>query len=197
MTTNRRESARRLRNEAGALICSCGCGRMPEPPRRTWFSKACVDEWRIKNDPAYVRSLVKRRDRGICALCNTDTLSFKAQMQSRLHDPLRHWEWWVKKRAEELVSLHATWSHAWHAARLEFDDWKEEIKTKWAAHSAWQADHIVPVCEGGGQCGLENYRTLCTACHQRVTAALAQRRAAKALSQRRASWDAATFQLTA
>ena len=41
----------------------------------------------------------------------------------------------------------------------------------------WQADHIVPVVEGGGECGLENIRTLCTACHRVETAALARRRA--------------------
>lgn len=43
---------------------------------------------------------------------------------------------------------------------------------------AWQADHIVPVIEGGGACGLENLRTLCTPCHRLETAALAARRAA-------------------
>lgn len=39
----------------------------------------------------------------------------------------------------------------------------------------WQADHITPVVEGGGECGLDNYRTLCTACHKRETAALKRR----------------------
>ena len=42
----------------------------------------------------------------------------------------------------------------------------------------WQADHIVAVVEGGGECGLDGYRTLCTVCHRRETAALAARRAA-------------------
>jgi len=41
----------------------------------------------------------------------------------------------------------------------------------------WQADHIVPVVEGGGECGLARFRTLCTACHRAETAALARRRA--------------------
>jgi 5-methylcytosine-specific restriction endonuclease McrA len=41
----------------------------------------------------------------------------------------------------------------------------------------WQADHILPVVEGGGSCGLENYRTLCTDCHRGETAELARRRA--------------------
>jgi len=43
----------------------------------------------------------------------------------------------------------------------------------------WQADHIVPVVEGGGECGLDNYRTLCTECHKQVTRELAARRAAE------------------
>jgi hypothetical protein len=43
--------------------------------------------------------------------------------------------------------------------------------------SPWQMDHILPVVEGGGECGLDNLRTLCYICHQRVTAELAKRRA--------------------
>jgi hypothetical protein len=39
----------------------------------------------------------------------------------------------------------------------------------------WQADHIVPVAEGGGLCGIENLRTLCTVCHLRETADLKKR----------------------
>jgi 5-methylcytosine-specific restriction endonuclease McrA len=29
----------------------------------------------------------------------------------------------------------------------------------------WDADHIQPVSEGGGLCGLDNLRTLCIRCH--------------------------------
>jgi 5-methylcytosine-specific restriction endonuclease McrA len=46
-----------------------------------------------------------------------------------------------------------------------------------AAKLGWQADHIIPVVEGGGECGLDNIRTLCTPCHRRETASLAARRA--------------------
>jgi 5-methylcytosine-specific restriction endonuclease McrA len=35
--------------------------------------------------------------------------------------------------------------------------------------SLWDADHIVPVAEGGGECDLHNLRTLCIPCHRRVT----------------------------
>jgi 5-methylcytosine-specific restriction endonuclease McrA len=47
------------------------------------------------------------------------------------------------------------------------------------AGAYWQADHTTPVAEGGGLCGLEGYRTLCTPCHKRETAALAKRRAGR------------------
>lgn len=41
----------------------------------------------------------------------------------------------------------------------------------------WEADHITPVVEGGGQCGLENYRTLCVPCHRDVTKKLRKKMA--------------------
>ncbi len=41
--------------------------------------------------------------------------------------------------------------------------------------SLWDADHIVPVSEGGGECDLSNLRTLCLKCHRVVTAELRRR----------------------
>jgi 5-methylcytosine-specific restriction protein A len=49
--------------------------------------------------------------------------------------------------------------------------------------SLWDADHIVPVAEGGGECDLENIRTLCLRCHRVATMRLRERmRKAKACS---------------
>ena len=41
--------------------------------------------------------------------------------------------------------------------------------------SLWDADHIVPVVEGGGECDLDNIRTLCLRCHRQATAQLRRR----------------------
>lgn len=41
--------------------------------------------------------------------------------------------------------------------------------------SLWDADHIVPVIEGGGQCDLQNIRTLCLRCHRQATILLRRR----------------------
>ncbi|CAN5469008.1 hypothetical protein BH23ACI1_BH23ACI1_02500 [soil metagenome] len=45
------------------------------------------------------------------------------------------------------------------------------------AKPRWEADHIVPVADGGGECGLDNYRLLCRACHVAVTVAWRKQRA--------------------
>ena len=45
-----------------------------------------------------------------------------------------------------------------------------------AGRPRWEADHIVPVADGGGECGLENYRLLCRPCHVAVTLAWRARR---------------------
>jgi 5-methylcytosine-specific restriction enzyme A len=41
--------------------------------------------------------------------------------------------------------------------------------------SLWDADHIIPVAEGGGECDLANMRTLCLKCHRMHTAELRNR----------------------
>ena len=48
------------------------------------------------------------------------------------------------------------------ALNVEFVPWKHRS-------AFWDADHIHQVAAGGGECGLDNLRTLCLPCHKRVT----------------------------
>jgi 5-methylcytosine-specific restriction endonuclease McrA len=41
--------------------------------------------------------------------------------------------------------------------------------------SLWDADHVIPVVEGGGECDLSNMRTLCLKCHRARTLELRRR----------------------
>jgi 5-methylcytosine-specific restriction endonuclease McrA len=55
------------------------------------------------------------------------------------------------------------------------------LMTRWglkamSRKTLWDADHIVPVCEGGGECDLANIRTLCLVCHRLQTSDLRERR---------------------
>jgi 5-methylcytosine-specific restriction endonuclease McrA len=59
------------------------------------------------------------------------------------------------------------------AARRKFlKDWG---LSEGSRKSMWDADHIMPVAEGGGQCDLSNMRTLCLRCHKEATLALRRR----------------------
>jgi 5-methylcytosine-specific restriction protein A len=57
---------------------------------------------------------------------------------------------------------------------------RSELLARWGLkrvtrRSLWDADHILPVAEGGGQCDLPNIRTLCLICHRKATAELRMR----------------------
>jgi 5-methylcytosine-specific restriction protein A len=57
---------------------------------------------------------------------------------------------------------------------------RQEMLRDWGLRTAsrrslWDADHIVPVKEGGGECDVDNIRTLCLRCHRGVTAELRER----------------------
>jgi 5-methylcytosine-specific restriction endonuclease McrA len=56
---------------------------------------------------------------------------------------------------------------------------RQKALVAWGAgrrKSLWDADHILPVSEGGGECDLDNLRTLCLRCHRQATAELRARR---------------------
>lgn len=57
---------------------------------------------------------------------------------------------------------------------------RQALLAKWGfktrtRKSLWDADHIVPVAEGGGECDLDNIRTLCLICHRAATQQLRER----------------------
>jgi 5-methylcytosine-specific restriction endonuclease McrA len=71
------------------------------------------------------------------------------------------------------------------ARKLDYAARRQFLKT-WGLRersrkSLWDADHVIPVAEGGGQCDLSNMRTLCLKCHAAATAALRNRLAGRIL----------------
>jgi 5-methylcytosine-specific restriction protein A len=58
--------------------------------------------------------------------------------------------------------------------------------------SLWDADHVVPVVEGGGECDLNNLRTLCLKCHRAATAELRKRRSSPSSANQDANAAAAS-----
>ncbi len=113
--------------------------------RRTFCSSFCVHQWKLRSDPGYLRQQVFLRDHGVCALCRADTLAIFAAL----------------KRSRG----------ANRQAGLRFYG----LKSTTTRQSLWDADHILPVAEGGGECDLSNLRTLCLPCHSEATSKLRRR----------------------
>lgn len=123
-----------------------------------------MEEYRSRYDSVYQRKLVLRRDRGRCRECSLDTV--------RLANEVRL-AWKSGKRREALDLL----------LGAGFKD----TDLRWKARGLiplWQADHIVPVVEGGGGTTLENLRTLCLCCHRKATRELMARRRALRKAER-------------
>lgn len=131
-------------NDSGFKACRW-CGGDVIPPRRTMCSASCVHELQLRRNPRYMRQCVFNRDKGICSICSIDT-KIIARTAKELHGD---------DRVKFLASYNITA--------------KRKINRKYGG-SLWDADHIVRVADGGGQCGLDNIRTLCISCHKIITA---------------------------
>jgi 5-methylcytosine-specific restriction protein A len=143
----------------GRALCRW-CGLEVPTRRFTFCSDWCVHEWRLRSDPGYLREQVLQRDRGICAICRTDTRAAYGELR--------------RSRGTHRLRLLARWG----LKRL-------------TRKTLWDADHILPVVEGGGECDLQNLRTLCLLCHRKQTVEL-RRRLATSVAQG-AHKDAATW----
>jgi len=145
MAGGRAEPSELPKGAEGRALCRW-CGLEVPPARRTFCSEWCVEEWRLRSDPGYLREKTLERDRGVCAVCGLDTVGEFNRM----------------RRLRGLARTRA------------FAAWGLRPGTR---RSLWDADHIVPVSEGGGECDLSNIRTLCLNCHRKATAELRLRRA--------------------
>ncbi|HEX6161068.1 MAG TPA: HNH endonuclease [Thermoanaerobaculia bacterium] len=106
-----------------------------------------MHEWRLRSSTSYLRECVFERDKGICALCGNDTHKQRRRVM-RLPFAAR------MKELRALIDAGVI-----HRRRKSW----------------WEADHILPVVEGGDS-NLDNIRTLCIPCHRGVTRELRERR---------------------
>lgn len=138
------------RGPNGRRLCTY-CRKEVQPPRITFCSDECVHQHCIRSRPGYAAEHVFLRDCGICAVCGIDTV--KRQQDARL----------AVRDSNDPVATTAAW---------KAEGWPKSLSRRW-----FDVDHIIPVVEGGGECGLDNLRTLCCPCHKKATKALAQKRA--------------------
>ena len=110
-----------------------------------------------------MRQRVFRRDHGVCALCGMDTTVLGRVLKAEWHR-IR------QARSEQ--------------ERRERAEFRQRYRWFFRRRSYWDADHIVPVVEGGGECTMANIRTLCEPCHRGVTKEQARNRASRRRQER-------------
>lgn len=135
------------KNEKGEKVCRNCHGPLPKGRKYHNCSNRCSEEWALKTSPGLMRRAVYLRDRGVCAACGADTQAQKIEYRAAMRKHHTAYCIPMKELRERLqVTVCQAGSGHW-----------------------WEADHITPVIEGGGECGLEGYRTLCISCHKKAT----------------------------
>ncbi len=158
----------------GRYLCRwCGT-EVTHKGRSTFCSPECVHEWNLRVDPSYARRMVFERDHGICAVCGLDCHALDEALKDLLAEVSRQpgFFWW---RGHDVLRQFLKENNL---PRINERNHKAFVST-------WHMDHIIPVVEGGGECGLDNLRTLCIRCHRKETAELARRRSGKPKVERR------------
>ncbi|KAJ1777388.1 hypothetical protein LPJ54_002440 [Coemansia sp. RSA 1824] len=129
---------------SGALFC--------DSPR-SQFGDGCEHEHRMRRDGQYVRRQLFLRDGGACARCGIDTHAlFTQATECRT----------LEQRRAMFKQLARQTSPQWLAkARRPL----ESLDYDFTSGMMWEAAHVIDVRHGGGLCGLDGFRTLCTPCH--------------------------------
>ena len=148
------------RGPNGRVLCR-ECGVECKSSRQTFCSDACIHAWKLTTNRTYQAEHLFKRDRGICALCGMDCVAVRRNLDALASNG-------GHMTAEYQVTVQGLGLTPYYLCRR-----------------LWEMDHIVPVAEGGGGCGLENLRTLCWACHRKVTARQRLLRARRKLTRAR------------
>lgn len=174
-------NAKAPRGPGGRRLCR-ECGVEVRAGRRTFCGDVCVEAWTIRTSPARARALTLARDHGICGLCGFDAIATERILDGLLRCCGRDG---ADGLADALLRVASAWllrtgfGSRWERDHLDTVGGPSFFRSFVASVVLWEADHIVPVVEGGGGCGLDGYRTLCRPCHVRETTELRRRRRAR------------------
>ncbi|KAJ2354404.1 hypothetical protein GGF43_003262 [Coemansia sp. RSA 2618] len=120
---------------------------------RSRFGEGCEHEHRMRRDGQYVRRQLFLRDGGACAKCGIDTHElFTRAIACRT----------LEQRRAMFKQLARQTSPHWYSKTKRP---LESMEYDFTGGMMWEAAHVIDVRHGGGLCGLDGFRTLCTPCH--------------------------------
>ncbi|CAN6205974.1 unnamed protein product [Urochloa humidicola] len=134
-------------------LCNGKLAKSPEYFEDLFCGLACFQEYRLRTSGRALRQALFQIERGKCSQCKLDCCKLVKHIKPL---PMEKREEYIRKVAPNIAS------------RKKLLD---KLVREPTDGNAWHADHIIPVYRGGGECKLENMRTLCVACHYEVTRA--------------------------
>ena len=142
----------------------------PRPPkRRGYCSDGCQDAYLLATDGNYVRLRAFERDEGVCRGCGLDCDHLEVRL-------------WGYSTMRKIPPKGSGAERAMRTSLTLRTALAEELKkfgfviNPLTVTTLWQADHTVPVVDGGAF-ELVNVQTLCWTCHTAKTSAEAEARA--------------------
>jgi len=163
-----RQDLKQLRDENGKPLCVWCDGKLTGRQQR-WCGEKCIGEFNLISNFDLLADKVWERDQSKCVLCGLEG----KRVFDRAFPRYPHKTW--MRTTEDRESYEADWE------RFVAEELPLARETR--AQYPWlkptvtpmQVDHIIPVVEGGGCCGIENLRLLCHPCHAAETYNLRQR----------------------
>ncbi|TVU38101.1 hypothetical protein EJB05_11454 [Eragrostis curvula] len=134
-------------------LCNGKLAKSPEYFEDLFCGLACFQEYRFRTSGRALRQALFQIEHGRCSQCKLDCCKLVKHLKPL---PMEKREGYIRKVAPNIAS------------RMKLLD---KLVREPIDGNVWHADHIVPVYKGGGECTLENMRTLCVACHYEVTRA--------------------------
>ncbi|KAE8731957.1 hypothetical protein F3Y22_tig00002338pilonHSYRG00223 [Hibiscus syriacus] len=145
-----------LTDEPLCKLCQKQCeginAKIPQYFEDLFCNIGCYEEYRLRTSNRFLREELFQLEHGICTNCQLDCHKLVKNLKPL---SLERRQEYVNRVAPKIASQKIL---------------VEKLVSDPSEGNAWHADHIVPVYRGGGECRLENMRTLCVACHAVVTA---------------------------
>lgn len=131
--------------------------------RRTFCSQPCIDLWMVRTGSG-MEKFIKKRDKGICALCGLDCEALKKKLREMSKLPsIPDIKFEASDYADNFTltdAARAKWDQHHKAKQEAYQKASERVRAFKVEHCIpqhrnrlWDIDHIVPVIEGGGAAG--------------------------------------------
>ncbi|GER51811.1 SNF2 and helicase domain-containing protein [Striga asiatica] len=144
-------------NEPLCKLCQTPCrginATVPQYFEDLFCNLQCFEEYRSRTSNRFLRQELFKIENGICTNCKVNCHQLVKNLKTL---PIEKREAYIQKEALKISKRHKL---------------VDKLVNDPTEGNAWHADHIIPVYKGGGECKLENLRTLCVACHADVTTA--------------------------